>query len=172
MISINNNNDHHKTTTSTTITPPHRQDTSAEMVVACCRFLCYFCRTGRVNQKAMFEHLAYLLDNSCMLLCQWRVVWCGVVWCGVVWRGVVWCGAAWCGVVCCILSCFLQNISKLTFQSIQSLHHPTPYHTTARPSLRGSCPLDVAYSSLMDNNELALALRETDLDKVAVYLSR
>jgi len=43
---------------------------------------------------------------------------------------------------------------------------------TARPSLRGSCPLDVAYSSLMDNNELALALRESDLDKVAVYLSR
>lgn len=42
----------------------------------------------------------------------------------------------------------------------------------ARPSLRGSCPLDVAYSSLMDNNELALALRESDLDKVAVYLSR
>ena len=42
----------------------------------------------------------------------------------------------------------------------------------ARPSLRGTCPLDVAYSSLMDNNELALALRETDLDKVAVYLSR
>jgi len=32
--------------------------------------------------------------------------------------------------------------------------------------------LDVAYSSLMDNNELALALRESDLDKVAVYLSR
>ena len=42
----------------------------------------------------------------------------------------------------------------------------------ARPSLRGACPLDVAYSSLMDNNELALALRESDLDKVAVYLSR
>jgi len=39
------------------------------MVVACCRFLCYFCRTGRVNQRAMFEHLGYLLDNSCMLLC-------------------------------------------------------------------------------------------------------
>uniref|UniRef100_X1Z8I7 Ryanodine receptor n=1 Tax=Capitella teleta TaxID=283909 RepID=X1Z8I7_CAPTE len=83
---------------------------AADMVVACCRFLCYFCRTGSRNQRAMFEHLSYLLDNSCMLLC--------------------------------------------------------------RPSLRGSCPLDVAYSSLMDNNELALALRESDLDKVAVYLSR
>ena len=42
----------------------------------------------------------------------------------------------------------------------------------ARPSLRGSCPLDVAYSSLMDNNELALALREANLEKIAVYLSR
>jgi len=43
------------------------------MVVACCRFLCYFCRTGRVNQRAMFEHLGYLLDNSCMLLCTTAV---------------------------------------------------------------------------------------------------
>jgi hypothetical protein len=43
---------------------------------------------------------------------------------------------------------------------------------TARPSLRGSCPLDVAYSSLMDNNELALALREAHLEKIAMYLSR
>ncbi|CAL8106014.1 unnamed protein product [Calicophoron daubneyi] len=81
-----------------------------EMVVQCCRFLCYFCRTSRDNQKAMFEHLSYMLENSSMLL--------------------------------------------------------------ARPSLRGTCPLDVAYSSLMDNNELALALRERQLEKVAVYLSR
>lgn len=43
---------------------------------------------------------------------------------------------------------------------------------SARPSLRGSCPLDVAYSSLMDNNELALALRESHLEKIALYLSR
>lgn len=42
----------------------------------------------------------------------------------------------------------------------------------ARPSLRGSVPLDVAYSSFMDNNELALALKEEELDKVAIYLSR
>ncbi|CAI2723066.1 unnamed protein product [Schistosoma spindalis] len=81
-----------------------------EMVVQCCRFLCYFCRTSRDNQKAMFEHLSYMLENSSMLL--------------------------------------------------------------ARPSLRGTCPLDVAYSSLMDNNELALALREKQLEKVAIYLSR
>ncbi|XP_033625850.1 ryanodine receptor 2-like [Asterias rubens] len=39
------------------------------------------------------------------------------------------------------------------------------------PSLRGSCPLDVAAASLMDNNELALALREQHLERVVVYLS-
>nr|VZI27969.1 unnamed protein product [Spirometra erinaceieuropaei] len=83
---------------------------STDMVVQCCRFLCYFCRTSWQNQKAMFDHLSYMLENSSMLL--------------------------------------------------------------ARPSLRGTCPLDVAYSSLMDNNELALALREKQLEKVAVYLSR
>jgi ryanodine receptor 2 len=31
--------------------PAKEKDTSHEMVVACCRFLCYFCRTGRQNQK-------------------------------------------------------------------------------------------------------------------------
>nr|CAI5848298.1 unnamed protein product [Callosobruchus analis] len=86
------------------------KDTSHEMVVACCRFLCYFCRTGRQNQKAMFEHFDFLLDNSNILL--------------------------------------------------------------SRPSLRGSTPLDVSYSSLMENTELALALREHYLEKIAVYLSR
>ncbi|XP_046400098.1 ryanodine receptor isoform X3 [Ischnura elegans] len=86
------------------------QDTSHEMVVACCRFLCYFCRTSRQNQKAMFDHLSFLLENSNILL--------------------------------------------------------------SRPSLRGSTPLDVAYSSLMENTELALALREHYLEKIAVYLSR
>ncbi|XP_071036526.1 ryanodine receptor [Parasteatoda tepidariorum] len=85
-------------------------NTSHEMVVACCRFLCFFCRTGRQNQKAMFEHLGFLLENSNILL--------------------------------------------------------------SRPSLRGSTPLDVAYSSLMENSELALALREHYLEKIAIYLSR
>ncbi|CAH8503543.1 unnamed protein product [Dicrocoelium dendriticum] len=94
-------------------TTPTEQRTNAgptEMVVQCCRFLCYFCRTSGENQKAMFEHLSYMLEKSSMLL--------------------------------------------------------------ARPSLRGTCPLDVACSSLMDNNELALALREKQLEKIAVYLSR
>lgn len=92
------------------VVPTKEKDTSHEMVVACCRFLCYFCRTGRQNQKAMFDHFDFLLENSNILL--------------------------------------------------------------SRPSLRGSTPLDVAYSSLMENTELALALREHYLEKIAIYLSR
>lgn len=86
------------------------KEENAELVVVCCKFLSYFCRTSRNNQRAMFEHLSYLLDNSSMLL--------------------------------------------------------------SRPSLRGSCPLDVACSSLMDNNDLSLALRESHLEKITQYLSR
>ncbi|TNN87243.1 Ryanodine receptor 3 [Liparis tanakae] len=37
--------------------------------------------------------------------------------------------------------------------------------------MRGSTPLDVAASSVMDNNGLALALEEPDLDKVVTYLA-
>lgn len=40
---------------------------------------------------------------------------------------------------------------------------------TASPSMRGSTPLDVAAASVMDNNELALALREPDLEKVSSF---
>lgn len=36
----------------------------------------------------------------------------------------------------------------------------------ASPSMRGATPLDVAAASVMDNNELALALTESDLQKV------
>ncbi|XP_056624494.1 ryanodine receptor 3 isoform X3 [Triplophysa dalaica] len=80
-----------------------------KMVASCCRFLCYFCRISRENQKAMFDHLSYLLENSSVGL--------------------------------------------------------------ASPSMRGSTPLDVAASSVMDNNSLALALEEPDLDKVVTYLA-
>lgn len=38
--------------------------TFPKMVANCCRFLCYFCRISRQNQRAMFEHLSYLLENS------------------------------------------------------------------------------------------------------------
>ncbi|XP_072031407.1 LOW QUALITY PROTEIN: ryanodine receptor 2-like [Amphiura filiformis] len=81
-----------------------------DLTASCCRFLCYFCRTSRQNQKAMFDNLGYLLDHGFMGL--------------------------------------------------------------SYPSLRGSCPLDVAAASLMDNNELALALREAHLEKVITYLSK
>lgn len=40
----------------------------------------------------------------------------------------------------------------------------------ASPAMRGSTPLDVAASSVMDNNGLALALEEPDLDKVRLSL--
>uniref|UniRef100_A0A3Q3BKC6 Ryanodine receptor 3 n=1 Tax=Kryptolebias marmoratus TaxID=37003 RepID=A0A3Q3BKC6_KRYMA len=76
-----------------------------KMVASCCRFLCYFCRISRQNQKAMFDHLSYLLENS------------------------------------------------------------------TSEAMRGSTPLDVAASSVMDNNGLALALEEPDLEKVVTYLA-
>lgn len=38
--------------------------TFPKMVANCCRFLCYFCRISRQNQRAMFDHLSYLLENS------------------------------------------------------------------------------------------------------------
>lgn len=88
----------------------NEDDDISKMVVSCCRFLCFFCRSSAKNQKAMFEHLGFLLENSNILL--------------------------------------------------------------SRPSLRGSTPLDVAYSSLMENHELVLALRESYLEKIAIYLSR
>lgn len=37
--------------------------------------------------------------------------------------------------------------------------------------MRGSTPLDVAAASVMDNNELALALREPDLEKVRLTIT-
>ncbi|CAN0250954.1 unnamed protein product [Lampetra fluviatilis] len=85
--------------------------TFPKMVANCCRFLCYFCRISRQNQKSMFEHLSYLLENS---------------------------------------SFGLGNASF---------------------GIKGSTPLDVAAASVMDNNELALALTEPDLEKVVKYLA-
>lgn len=43
------------------------------------------------------------------------------------------------------------------------------YFSPACPTMRGSTPLDVAASSVMDNNSLALALEEPDLEKVTGY---
>lgn len=47
----------------------------------------------------------------------------------------------------------------------QCLHCFMP-SVSALPSMRGSTPLDVAAASVMDNNELALSLREPDIEKV------
>ncbi|XP_063061461.1 ryanodine receptor 1b isoform X2 [Engraulis encrasicolus] len=77
-----------------------------QMVTNCCRFLCYFCRISRQNQRSMFDHLSYLLQNSGIGL-----------------------------------------------------------------GMSGSTPLDVAAASCIDNNELALALQEQDLEMVVGYLA-
>uniref|UniRef100_A0A3Q4GHR2 Ryanodine receptor 1 n=1 Tax=Neolamprologus brichardi TaxID=32507 RepID=A0A3Q4GHR2_NEOBR len=77
-----------------------------QMVTSCCRFLCYFCRISRQNQRSMFDHLSYLLQNSGIGL-----------------------------------------------------------------GMRGSTPLDVAAASCIDNNELALALQEQELEMVVTYLA-
>ncbi|KAI4801179.1 hypothetical protein KUCAC02_000104, partial [Chaenocephalus aceratus] len=45
--------------------------TFPKLVANCCRFLCYFCRISRQNQKAMFDHLSYLLENSSVGLAYW-----------------------------------------------------------------------------------------------------
>uniref|UniRef100_G3U9F3 Ryanodine receptor 1 n=1 Tax=Loxodonta africana TaxID=9785 RepID=G3U9F3_LOXAF len=82
-----------------------------KMVTSCCRFLCYFCRISRQNQRSMFDHLSYLLENSGIGL------------------------------------------------------------ALAPTGMQGSTPLDVAAASVIDNNELALALQEQDLEKVVSYLA-
>uniref|UniRef100_A0A1I8F6Y5 RYDR_ITPR domain-containing protein n=1 Tax=Macrostomum lignano TaxID=282301 RepID=A0A1I8F6Y5_9PLAT len=38
---------------------PEEGGSSENMIVMCCRFLCYFCRTGVQNQRAVFEHLSF-----------------------------------------------------------------------------------------------------------------
>lgn len=49
-----------------------------KMVASCCRFLCYFCRISRQNQKAMFDHLSYLLENSSVGLGEFLNVCLGI----------------------------------------------------------------------------------------------
>ena len=69
----------------------------------------------------------------------------------------------------CIKDCGFYILS-ISFSN--NIHIKFSLPLTAYPSLRGSCPLDVAAASLMDNNELALALREAHLEKVITYLSK
>lgn len=78
-------------------------------------------------------------------------------------------------VMCCKFLCYFCRISRKNQQSMfEHLGYLLANSSMllVRPSLRGSCPLDVAYSSLMDNNELALALRESHLERIVAYLSR
>lgn len=148
--------------------------TFPKMVANCCRFLCYFCRISRQNQKAMFDHLSYLLENSSvglgdyggfvvivviyMLVClQEDPVCC-------LWNFILWLLTGKCltSAIQIHLCCFIGN--RLPTLFILPLLLPSP----ASPSMRGSTPLDVAAASVMDNNELALALREPDLEKVTL----
>lgn len=70
--------------------------------------------------------------------------------------------------------CFIGNrlpslLSILYYYPVFIISFPflsCPVLSSASPSMRGSTPLDVAAASVMDNNELALALREPDLEKV------
>ncbi|NXB66033.1 RYR3 protein, partial [Struthidea cinerea] len=65
--------------------------------------------------------------------------------------------------------------SAYTIAVLPSIHIPVLvfllHFKATFPSMRGSTPLDVAAASVMDNNELALALEEPDLDKVVTYLA-
>ncbi|KAF7252059.1 Ryanodine receptor 3 [Varanus komodoensis] len=124
-----------------------------KMVASCCRFLCYFCRISRQNQKAMFEHLSYLLENSSVGLGMLH----NVKKCPL--RASRENGNV------LTMDVYLQRLPKvITLSLTGTCHH-------ASPSMRGSTPLDVAAASVMDNNELALALEEPDLEKVVTYLA-
>ena len=101
------------------------------VVTNCCRFLCYFCRISRQNQRSMFDHLNYLLQNSGIGL--------GECFC--------WVPALF------LLIVYPWFVTKL-------------FNMCCFLGMRGSTPLDVAAASCIDNNELALALQEQDLEMV------
>ncbi|KAM9726666.1 ryanodine receptor 2-like [Menidia menidia] len=75
---------------------------------------------------------------------------------------------------CCRFLCYFCRISRhnqgALFDHLSYLLENASVGL-ASPSMRGSTPLDVAAASVMDNNELALALREDDLEKVVQYLA-
>ncbi|KAM4591284.1 ryanodine receptor 2 isoform 1-T1 [Odontesthes bonariensis] len=75
---------------------------------------------------------------------------------------------------CCRFLCYFCRISRhnqgALFDHLSYLLENSSVGL-ASPSMRGSTPLDVAAASVMDNNELALALREPDLEKVVQYLA-
>ena len=114
------------------------------MVTNCCRFLCYFCRISRQNQRSMFDHLSYLLQNSGIGLGQYP-------------QSEPPCFF--------FFSCW-NPVAKVNVNLNVVVIVAPP------PGMRGSTPLDVAAASCIDNNELALALQEQDLEKVRVLSSR
>ncbi|XP_074531886.1 ryanodine receptor 2 [Halichoeres trimaculatus] len=75
---------------------------------------------------------------------------------------------------CCRFLCYFCRISRhnqgALFDHLSYLLENSNVGL-ASPSMRGATPLDVAAASVMDNNELALALREHDLEKVVQYLA-
>ncbi|KAM3863107.1 ryanodine receptor 2-like [Diretmus argenteus] len=75
---------------------------------------------------------------------------------------------------CCRFLCYFCRISRhnqgALFDHLSYLLENSSVGL-ASPSMRGATPLDVAAASVMDNNELALALREPDLEKVVHYLA-
>nr|XP_040034926.1 ryanodine receptor 2 [Gasterosteus aculeatus aculeatus] len=75
---------------------------------------------------------------------------------------------------CCRFLCYFCRISRhnqgALFDHLSYLLENSSVGL-ASPAMRGATPLDVAAASVMDNNELALALREPDLEKVVLYLA-
>ncbi|KAA8583639.1 hypothetical protein FQN60_014847 [Etheostoma spectabile] len=75
---------------------------------------------------------------------------------------------------CCRFLCYFCRISRhnqgALFDHLSYLLENSSVGL-ASPSMRGATPLDVAAASVMDNNELALVLREPDLEKVVQYLA-
>ncbi|XP_054654360.1 ryanodine receptor 2 isoform X4 [Dunckerocampus dactyliophorus] len=75
---------------------------------------------------------------------------------------------------CCRFLCYFCRISRhnqgALFDHLSYLLENSSVGL-ASPSMRGATPLDVAAASVMDNHELALALREPDLEKVVHYLA-
>uniref|UniRef100_A0A667ZYR6 Ryanodine receptor 2b (cardiac) n=1 Tax=Myripristis murdjan TaxID=586833 RepID=A0A667ZYR6_9TELE len=75
---------------------------------------------------------------------------------------------------CCRFLCYFCRISRHNQGALFDHLSYLLEHSSvglASPSMRGATPLDVAAASVMDNNELALALREPDLEKVVQYLA-
>ncbi|TKS85783.1 Ryanodine receptor 2 [Collichthys lucidus] len=71
----------------------------------------------------------------------------------------------------CVIFAALVVTIREPFSTISATCWKTGSVGLASPSMRGATPLDVAAASVMDNNELALALREPDLEKVVQYLA-